>query len=196
MTDIYRVADYIADFLSKEDRAKHVFLLPGGGNMHLVDAVGKCELLEPVACLHEQAVSISAESYSRISKSLGVALVTTGPGSTNAITGVVGAWIESIPLIVISGQVKLKDMIGNLKIRQKGVQEVDIVSMIKKITKYSVTVKKPENIKIIMEKAFYYARSGRPGPVWIDIPLDIQGAPINNPKLLKRWKKIPNKKKI
>ena len=190
MTKIYRVADYIADFLSKENNTRHVFLLPGGGNMHLVDAIGSCNSIEAVACLHEQAVSISAEAYSRISKNPGVALVTSGPGSTNAITGVVGAWIESVPLIVISGQVKLADMMGNLPIRQSGVQEVDIISMVKKITKYAVTIKKPEDIKLIMEKALYHTKSGRPGPVWIDVPLDVQGAPID-PELLETWKAIP-----
>ncbi len=190
MTKIYRVADYIADFLSKENKTRHVFLLPGGGNMHLVDAIGSCNSIEVVACLHEQAVSISAEAYSRISKNPGVALVTSGPGSTNAITGVAGAWIESVPLIVISGQVKLADMMDDLPIRQSGVQEVDIISMVKKITKYAVTIKKPEEIKLIMEKALYHAKSGRPGPVWIDVPLDVQGAPID-PKLLEVRTEIP-----
>ena len=190
MTKIYRVADYIADFLSKENKTRHVFLLPGGGNMHLVDAIGSCNSIEVVACLHEQAVSISAEAYSRISKNPGVALVTSGPGSTNAITGVAGAWIESVPLIVISGQVKLADMMDDLPIRQSGVQEVDIISMVKKITKYAVTIKKPEEIKLIMEKALYHTKSGRSGPVWIDVPLDVQGAPID-PKILEVWKEIP-----
>ena len=154
MAEIYRVADYVAEFISSEKKIKHVFLLPGGGNMHLVDAVGKCQEIETIACLHEQAVSISAEAYSRINVNCGVAIVTTGPGSTNAITGVAGAWIESVPLIIISGQVKRSDMMNDAPLRQNGVQEVDIISMVKKITKYAVTVKKPENIRSIMAVLF------------------------------------------
>ena len=190
MTETYRVADYVADFIS-DAGIKHVFLLPGGGSMHLVDAVGKCHGIEVVACLHEQAASISAEAYSRINESLGVAIVTTGPGSTNAITGVVGAWIESVPLIVISGQVKRADMLNDAPLRQNGPQEVDIISMVKKITKYAVTVQKSEDIKSIMEQAFYHASTGRAGPVWIDIPLDIQGAPLD-PKSLEGWRQVIN----
>ena len=190
MTETYRVADYVADFIS-DAGIKHVFLLPGGGSMHLVDAVGKCHGIEVVACLHEQAASISAEAYSRINENLGVAIVTTGPGSTNAITGVVGAWIESVPLIVISGQVKRADMLNDAPLRQNGPQEVDIISMVKKITKYAVTVQKSEDIKSIMEQAFYHASTGRAGPVWIDIPLDIQGAPLD-PKSLAGWRQVIN----
>ena len=191
MAKIYRVADYVADFISSANKIRHVFLLPGGGNMHLVDAMGKCQGIDVVACLHEQATSISAEAYSRINENIGVALVTSGPGATNAITGVVGAWIESVPLIIISGQVKRADMINGAPIRQRGIQEVDIISMVKKITKYAVTVKKPEDIRSIMEQAFYHASTGRKGPVWIDIPLDIQGAPLDT-KSLASWKKISN----
>ncbi len=182
---IYRVADYISDFLV-EKKIKHTFLLPGGGNMYLVDGVGKNKKIEVVPCLHEQGVSIAAEAYSRIRENLGVGIITTGPGSTNAITGVAGAWIDSIPLLIISGQVKRDDIMKNNKVRQNGVQEVDIVSMIKKITKFSQTIRKKEDIKKILEKSFYLATSGRPGPVWIDIPLDIQGAPIE-PTKLKGW---------
>tara|TARA_Y100000588_G_scaffold139296_2_gene153157 strand:- start:272 stop:2101 length:1830 start_codon:yes stop_codon:yes gene_type:complete len=183
---IYRVADYISDFLV-EKKIKHTFLLPGGGNMYLVDGVGKNKNIEVIPCLHEQAVSIAAEAYSRITENIGVGIITTGPGSTNAITGVAGSWIDSIPLMIISGQVKTDDMMKNNLIRQKGVQEVDIISMVKKITKFSQTVKRKEDIKIALEKAYYFAINGRPGPVWIDIPLDIQGAPIDKSKL-KSWK--------
>ena len=190
MANIYRVADYVADFISNANKLRQVFLLPGGGNMYLVDAMGKCHGIEVVACLHEQAASISAEAYSRINENIGVALVTSGPGATNAITGVVGAWIESVPLIIISGQVKRSDMMNDAPLRQNGVQEVDIISMVKKITKYAVTVKKPENIRSIMEQAFYHASNGRKGPVWIDIPLDIQSAPLNL-ESLKGWKQTP-----
>lgn len=174
----YRVADYIADFIA--DRGvEHVFLLPGGGAMHLVDAAGRNERLQVVPCLHEQACAIAAEAYARVNGRLGVAMVTTGPGATNAITGVAGAWIESVPMLVISGQVKRSDMLNGAPLRQKGVQEVDIISMVKPITKYAVTIMQPEDIRRELEKAVFLARSGRQGPVWIDVPLDVQGAPID-----------------
>lgn len=174
----YRVSDYIADFIAGLG-VESVFLLPGGGAMHLVDAVGKHPKLQAIACLHEQACSIAAEAYSRINENIGVAMVTTGPGATNAITGVAGAWIESVPLLVVSGQVKRADMLAGAPLRQKGVQEVDIISMVKSITKYAVTIQQPEDIRRELEKAVRLARSGRKGPVWIDVPLDIQGAPID-----------------
>jgi len=176
--DTYRVSDYIADFIAHEG-VEHVFLLPGGGAMHLVDAVGKHPRLKAVPCLHEQACTISAEAYARINENLGVAVVTTGPGATNAITGVAGAWIESVPMLVISGQVKRSDMLNGARLRQKGVQEVDIISLVKPITKYAVTIRNPEDIRQELEKAVGLARSGRQGPAWIDVPLDIQGAPVN-----------------
>jgi len=177
MSDNYRVADYIADFIANIG-VQHVFLLPGGGAMHLVDAVGLNSDIEAVACLHEQAAAISAEAYSRINENIGVAMVTTGPGATNAITAVAGAWIESVPLIIISGQVKRDDMLRNAPLRQKGVQEVDIVKIVESITKYAVTVENPEDIRSVMEEAYYVAKEGRAGPVWIDVPLDVQGASV------------------
>lgn len=185
MSENYRVADFIADFVAGLG-VKHVFLLPGGGAMYLVDAVGKCEGLQAVACLHEQAAAISAEAYARINENIGVAMVTTGPGATNAITAVAGAWIESVPMMVISGQVKRADMLRDSPLRQGGVQEVDIVRIVKSITKYAVTVERPEDIRIELERAAHLARSGRAGPVWIDVPLDVQGAPID-PETLPAW---------
>jgi len=182
MSDTYRVADFIADFIA-DMGVQHIFLLPGGGAMHLVDAVGKCDRLEVVACLHEQAASISAEAYARINENIGVAMVTTGPGATNAITGVTGAWIESVPMMVVSGQVKRADMLRNAPLRQKGVQEVDIVSMVGDVTKYAVVVENPEDIRQVMEEAYFLARDGRAGPVWIDVPLDVQAASIDRENL-------------
>ncbi|NNN23769.1 MULTISPECIES: thiamine pyrophosphate-binding protein [Pseudomonas] len=181
----YRVADYIADFIA-EQGVGHVFLLPGGGAMHLNDAVGKHPQLEVVACHHEQAAAIAAEAYCRINENLGVAMVTTGPGATNAVTAVAGAWIESVPLLLISGQVKRADLLRGAPLRQKGVQEVDIVSVVKPITKYAVTVERPEDIRRELERASFIARDGRAGPVWIDVPLDVQGAPID-PASLVGW---------
>lgn len=181
----YRVADYIADFIADQG-VEHVFLLPGGGAMFLNDAVGKHPRLEVVACLHEQAAAISAEAYCRINENLGVCMVTTGPGATNAVTAVAGAWIESVPLLVVSGQVKRQDMLRGAPLRQKGVQEVDIVSVVGPITKYAVTVERPEDIRRELERAVFLARDGRAGPVWIDVPLDVQGAPID-PSSLEGW---------
>lgn len=186
----YRVSDYIADFLA--DRGiGHVFLLPGGGAMHLVDAMGKNPRITAIPCLHEQACAIAAEAYGRISGNIGVAVVTTGPGATNAITAVAGAWIESVPMLVVSGQVKRSDMLNGAPLRQKGVQEVDIISLVRPITKYAVTVRDPADIRRELEKALRLAKSGRQGPVWIDVPLDIQGAPIS-PEALTACQEAPS----
>lgn len=174
-----RAADIVADVIANTG-VKHVFLLPGGGAMYLVDAVGKHPDIEVVACLHEQAAAIAAEAYGRIHPSgIGVAMVTTGPGATNAITAVAGAWIESVPLLIISGQVKRADMLRDSPLRQKGVQEVDIVSMVKGITKLAKTIENVDDIRFETEQAIHIAKSGRAGPVWLDIPLDIQGAPAH-----------------
>lgn len=189
MPSPYRVADYIADFIAGLG-VEHVFLLPGGGAMHLNDAVGKHPRLEVVACLHEQAAAIAAEAYCRINENMGVAMVTTGPGATNAVTAVAGAWIESVPLLIVSGQVKRADLLRGAPLRQKGVQEVDIVSVVSPITKYAVTIERPEDIRRELERAVSIARAGRAGPVWIDVPLDVQGAPID-PALLQGWEAPP-----
>jgi len=177
-----KLSDYVINFISKLN-VKHVFLLPGGGCMHLVDSLGKCNDLEYVCCLHEQAAAIAADAYGQYTNNIGVALVTTGPGGTNAITGVAGAWIDSTPVIIISGQAKRSDMIGASGVRQMGIQEVDIVKLVTPITKYAVTVMEPLSIKYHLEKAVHLARNGRPGPVWIDIPLDVQGATIEEDNL-------------
>ncbi|MDM9593128.1 thiamine pyrophosphate-binding protein [Pseudomonas guariconensis] len=186
MPSHYRVADYIADFIAKLG-VEHVFLLPGGGAMHLNDAVGKHPDLDVVACHHEQAAAIAAEAYCRINENIGVAMVTTGPGATNAVTAVAGAWIESVPLLIISGQVKRADLLRGAPLRQKGVQEVDIISVVEPITKYAVTIQQPEDIRRELERAVFLAKDGRAGPVWIDVPLDVQGAPID-PDTLVGWK--------
>jgi acetolactate synthase-1/2/3 large subunit len=178
MTSTIRGADYVASFLV-ERGIKSVFLVPGGGNMFLVDAVGQAEGLEPVPMHHEQACAMAAEAYGRAIDGIGVALVTSGPGATNAITGVGEAWTESCPLLIISGQVKRADLKGDSGLRQKGPQEVDIVDMVKGMTKYAATVMDPADLRYHLEKAFYLATTGRPGPVWIDVPLDIQGGPVD-----------------
>ena len=171
-----KLSDYVFDFISGLG-VRHIFTLVGGGAMHLNDSLGKCGSLKYVCNLHEQACAISAEAYARIF-GLGVALVTTGPGGTNAITGVVGAWQDSIPCLFISGQVKRSDLMKNKGVRQMGVQEVDIVTLVHSVTKYAVTVMDPNSIRYHLEKAVYYAKTKRQGPVWVDIPLDVQAADI------------------
>ena len=177
-----KLSDYIGGFLSGSG-VKDVFLLPGGGCMHLLDSIGSREDINTICCLHEQAAVIAAEAYGQYSNHVGVALVTTGPGGTNAITGVAGAWIDSTPLLVLSGQVKRPDLLRHTGVRQMGIQEVDIVSLVAPITKYAVTVMEPERIKYHMQKALHLATSGRKGPVWIDVPLDVQGSLVEEEKL-------------
>ena len=177
-----RLADYVMSFVAQQG-VKHVFLVTGGGAMHLNDALARCRDLTFVCNHHEQAAAIAAENYSKATNNLGVALVTTGPGGTNAITGVAGAWLDSTPMLVISGQVKRADRMYRpdgtpLGVRQRGSQEVDIVSLVKPITKYALTIEDPQSIRYHLEKAMHLARTGRPGPVWIDIPIDVQAAPV------------------
>jgi acetolactate synthase-1/2/3 large subunit len=177
-----KLSDYVIRFIADQG-VKHVFMLPGGGAMHLNDSLGQCRDIEYVCNLHEQAAAIAAEAYARVTNHLGVAMVTTGPGGTNAITGVVGAWLDSTPVLILSGQVKRSDLIGDSGLRQLGVQEVDIVSIVRPVTKYAVTVMEPESIRYHLEKAVHLARAARSGPVWIDIPLDVQAAMIDESSL-------------
>jgi len=184
-TNEQRLSDYVFQFLA-EKGLKAVFLVPGGGSMYLVDALGSNANIEFVPMHHEQSAAIAAEGYARTTGSLGCALVTTGPGGTNAITAVAGSWIESIPLLILSGQVKRADLIGKRGVRQMGVQEVDITAVVKPITKYAVVVDDPSQIRFELEKALHFATTGRNGPVWLDIPLDVQAAKIN-PETLKSF---------
>jgi acetolactate synthase-1/2/3 large subunit len=177
-----KLSDYVVQFIA-EQGVKHVFLLPGGGAMHLNDSLGKCTDIDYVCNLHEQASAIAAEAYARVTNNLGVAMVTTGPGGTNTVTGVAGAWLDSTPCLFVSGQVKRADLKAGTGVRILGVQEIDIVAIVKSITKYAVTVLDPASIRFHLEKAIYLARHGRPGPVWIDIPLDVQAAEINPDQL-------------
>jgi len=178
-----RLADFVMRFIADQG-VKHIFLVVGGGAMHLNDALAKCPDLEFVCNHHEQASAIAAEAYAKVTNNLGVVLVTTGPGGTNAITGLAGAWLDSTPCLFISGQVKRADSMyrpdgSRLGVRQRGIQEVDIVSIVRPLTKYAVTVTDPSSIRYHLEKAVYLAKNGRPGPVWIDIPIDVQAAPVD-----------------
>ncbi len=187
-----KVSDYIMEFIAAQ-RVKHIFMFPGGGAMHLVDSAGKCKGLEFICNLHEQACAISAEAYSQCSGNFAAVLVTTGPGGTNAVTGVAGAWLDSTPMLVLSGQVKRADLAVGKGLRQMGPQEIDIISIVKTITKYAVTVTDPKNIRYHMEKALYLSKSGRPGPVWLDIPLDVQSAMVEEKELKRFFPKQTNR---
>ena len=179
-----KLSDYLVQFVADQG-VKHMFLVTGGGAMHLNESLSRCHAIEPVCNSHEQASAICAEAYAKATNGLGAAMVTTGPGGTNAVTGVAGAWLDSTPVLFISGQVKRPDRMFDadgkpLGMRQLGVQEVDIVSIVRPITKYAVTILDPQTIRYHLEKAVYLARSGRPGPVWIDVPLDVQASPIDD----------------
>jgi acetolactate synthase-1/2/3 large subunit len=161
-----------------EDRGiKNIFMLSGGFCLPLVDAIADSNI-NYVCNLHEQAAAICAEAHAQYTNLPGVCLVTAGPGATNTITGVASAWLDSIPMIILSGQVQSKDIKGDRKVRQIGFQEIDIVSVVKSITKCALTVTDPQDIKCVMESAWHKATTGRPGPVWIEIPLDTQSAQI------------------
>lgn len=177
-----RLADYVMDFLVKND-VHDIFLLSGGGIMHLLDAVGRNKKLRYIANHHEQASATAAESYARMTNHLGACLVTTGPGGTNTVTGVAGAWLDSVPMIVISGQVKREVIADYRKIRQLGPQEINMTEIVRPITKYAVTIMDPLKIRYELEKCLYYATHDRPGPVWLNIPLDLQAAQIDVAKL-------------
>ena len=135
-----KVSDYVMERLAAE--VAHVFFLPGGGCMHLVDSLRRERRLTPVVCLHEQAVAVAADAYSQYTGGVGVGLVTAGPGSTNAITGVAASWIDSIPVLIVSGQAKSSELIADWHVRQMGIQEVDIAALVSPITKYVATVRR------------------------------------------------------
>lgn len=179
---ILKLSDYVVRFIAQAG-VRHVFMVPGGGAMHLNHSLGQRSDVQFVSNHHEQASSIAAEAYARVTNNLGVALVTSGPGATNAVTGVAAAWLDSTPCLFLSGQVKRSDIVGDRGLRQLGVQEVDIVSIVTPITKYAVTVIDPNSIRYHLERAVFLAKSGRPGPVWIDIPLDVQAASIDDESL-------------
>ena len=174
-----KLSDYVVDYLIQQG-LKHLFLLPGGGCMHLADSVGQRPELDYVCCLHEQGCAFAAEAYGEYTNRFGAALVTAGPGGTNAITGAACAWIEGAPCLFISGQAKRIDLICRQPqpVRSMGQQEVDIVAMVRPITKYAVQILEPADIRYHLEQALWLATHGRKGPVWLDIPLDVQAAQV------------------
>lgn len=176
----FRVADLIARLLV-EHGIQDVFMLTGGGAMHLNDALGREKGLRKVFTHHEQSAAIAAESYCRLTNRPAAVNVTTGPGGVNALNGVYGAYVDSIAMVVVSGQVKRETCAPNfpMPLRQLGDQEIDIVSMVRGITKYAVVLDDPLKARKVVEKALYLCRRGRPGPVWIDVPIDVQAAPVD-----------------
>jgi len=180
-----KLSDYVVEFLEKNG-VRVVFMLSGGGCMHLVDSVGKSERIKFICNHHEQACAMAAEAYAKYKNDIAVALVTSGPGATNAITGLLGAFQDSVPCLFISGQSKRSQTVYNLKnvkLRQFGVQEVNIIPIVESLTKYAVMVNEPRKIRYHLEKALYLAKTGRPGTVWLDIPLDVQSAEIKKNEL-------------
>ena len=179
-----KVAHYIADFLV-ERGITHLFTITGGGAMHLNDAFGHHRDLTCVYNHHEQACAIAAEGYTRLAGELAAVCVTSGPGGTNAITGVLGGWLDSIPMFVISGQVKRETTIhaARVPLRQLGDQEFDIIPCVSGMTKYAKIIMEPTEIRYHLEKAWFLATSGRGGPVWLDIPLDVQAAVVETGEL-------------
>lgn len=184
-----RLADYIADFLVNHN-ITDCFMVTGGGAMHLNDALGHKEGLHCTFNHHEQACAIAAESYARINNKPAAVCVTTGPGGTNAITGVLGGWLDSVPMFVISGQVRydttaryMERFTDGLALRAVGDQEYDIIRSVAPMCKYAIMAEDPYKIKYILEKAYHFAITGRRGPVWIDVPVDYQGCIIETDKL-------------
>ncbi|EQB32119.1 thiamine pyrophosphate-binding protein [Sphingobium ummariense] len=171
---------WLADWLA-DHGIEQVFMLTGGGAMHLNHAMGTHPRLRTTFTHHEQALAMAAEAYARLTNKPAVVNVTSGPGGTNAITGVYGAYVDSVPMLVISGQVKRETTVRStgLALRQLGDQELDIEELVRPITKYAVMVNDPAEIRYHLEKALHLATTGRPGPVWVDIPLDVQAAKID-----------------
>ena len=179
-----KVSNFIFQHLVEKHGIEHCFLVTGGGAMHLNDSLGR--YIPYTVNNHEQACSMSAEGYARVNQNLAVVNVTTGPGGLNCLNGVLGQWTDSVPVLYISGQVKRATMLDNCKMptRQVGDQEVDIVKTVKHLTKYAVCVKNPEEIKYHLDRAVYEATTGRKGPCWIDIPIDVQASIIEENDLV------------
>lgn len=178
-----KVSDYIVRRL-EEHGVRDVFLLAGGGMMHLLDSVFRSRDIKTWCNLHEQSCAVCACAYAQATGALGVCMVTSGPGATNAVSGAVDAWIDSEPVLVISGQAKTSDLVGDRGVRQCGSQEVDITAMMRPVTKYAVCVQEKNMVKYHLDKAVYLATHGRKGTVWVDVPLDIQGAQVEESELV------------
>lgn len=177
-----KLSDYITQFLT--DRGiRHVFMLAGGGCMHLVDSVGRQKGMDYICCLHEQTAAFAAQAYAEYSGGLSGTLVTTGPGGTNTVTGLAAAWLDSTACVFVSGQVKRADLLASRGVRSMGPQELDIVSVVTPLTKYAKTLIEPNDVRYELEKAVHSATTGRRGPVWLDVPLDVQAAMVDEKHL-------------
>jgi acetolactate synthase-1/2/3 large subunit len=174
-----KVSDYLVQSLKEKTGIEHVFMLSGGMAMHLIESFGSTPGIKVIPMHHEQAAGIAANAYGRIRNIPGVCMVTAGPGATNAVTACAGAFLESSPMVFLSGQVSRRNGRGILGVRQRGIQEVDIVPVVKTITKYAAQVADPRSIRYHLEKALFHATTGRPGPVWLDVPVDVQGALVD-----------------
>ncbi len=177
-----KLSDYIAEFLVKQN-IKHIFGITGGAIVHIFDSIGKRNDINYICPQHEQTVAMAADAYSRITKKIGVGIVTSGPGATNLLTGVGCSYYDSIPVLFITGQVSRHRLRKDKKVRQLGFQETDVIDIFKPITKYAVLIEDPKKIKYELEKAIHIAKSGRPGPVLLDIPDDVQREEINPEEL-------------
>lgn len=182
-----KLSDFVADYFAKKDLTD-VFMLTGGGAMHLNDAFGKHQKLKTTFLHHEQACAMAAESYARLIQKPAIVNVTTGPGGINTLNGVFGAWADSIPMVIISGQVRYDTTLAGCcvpHLRQMGDQECDIIRMVQGITKYAVMIQNPAEILYHLEKALFLATDGRPGPVWLDIPMNVQSYTIHEDELMR-----------
>jgi acetolactate synthase-1/2/3 large subunit len=170
-----KASDYVIDFL-RDRGITDIFTVSGGGIMHLVDSLGRRPGVRYICNYHEQACAIAAEAYARVRNGVGACVVTTGPGSTNALSGIAGAFVDSVPVFVVSGQVRRDILADYTKLRQLGPQEINIEAMARPVVKYFRTVMDPTTLRYELEAAWWHATNGRPGPVWINLPLDVQGA--------------------
>ena len=177
-----KLSDYLANYLLAK-KLNIIYSVTGAGSMHFNDSIGNKKGLRVIYTHHEQACSMAAEGSARITGKPAVVNVSTGPGGTNALTGVAGAYVDSIPMLIISGQIMRKDRGHKHGLRQMGVQEINTISVVKPITKYAVTIEDPAMIKYHLDKALYLSTSGKPGPVWIELPLDVQSSFVNPDKL-------------
>lgn len=177
-----KLSDYVAEFLMLQG-VRHVFAIIGGASLHLIDSIARTPDIEYICPQHEQAGAMAADAYSRATGNLGVAIATSGPGATNLITGIACSYFDSVPVLYLTGQVTTFRLKGDSGVRQMGFQETEIIEMVKPITKYAVMIRDPHKIRCELEKAIYIAKSGRPGPVLVDIPDDLQRMDIDVNKL-------------
>ncbi len=173
-----KMSDYIAQFLAQQ-KIRHIFAITGGASIHMIHSIAECDGIDYVCPHHEQGGAMAADAYARVSGGLGCAIATSGPGATNLITGICGAWFDSVPVLYLTGQVTTDRLKGNTGVRQMGFQETEVIPMVRHVTKYAVKISDATQIRHELEKAVYMSQEGRPGPVVVDIPDDLQRADID-----------------